>query len=208
MGVNFGSTSAFCRDDFSRSADRAADSSQRCDAPIAGLTKAMVQGRSHPVKIMTRPITVLVNEILARESTKRREQTVQQIEALNQKYKPGGNWRLLQPGPLWEACEIWIAELRDVGQTTVSALTKSGALASAKPEEIEKAKRVLYDWLSTERDGYVADNLKRFMEARGTLVDEEALTLRARMAEAIAQSSKELLLRLSESVRPAKAAKK
>ena len=160
------------------------------------------------LRTMSKRIADLVRETLARESAKRREVTAQQIEALTLKYKPGGNWRLLCPGPPWEACLIFIAEIRDVGQATIAELRKSGALASAGPEGVEKAKRAIYEWISKQRDGYITDGLKNFLQARGTLIEQEVLTLSARVAEELAQVTKELLIRLSESAMPAKAAKK
>ena len=96
----------------------------------------------------------------------------------------------------------------DVGQATVEELVKSRALGSAKSEDVEKAKRAIFDWMAAERDDYVMSGLKSFLEARGTLVDQELLTLRARVAEEVAPLTKELLIRLSESAKPARAAKK
>ncbi len=177
---------------------------------IAEQIGAVIEGRSQswpgqPFQVMTKRVAELTKEILARESAKRREETARQMEALIQKYKPGGNWRLLQPGPLWEACLVYIAELREVGQATVAELTKSGETRGAPPDQIEKAKHTIFDWIATERDSYIREGLKNFMQARGALVEQEALTLNARVAEELARATKDLLIQLSESAEPTKA---
>lgn len=114
---------------------------------------------------------------------------------------------MLQPGPPWEACEIWFAELRDVGNAVVAELEKTGTLRSLPRPDIEKAKRALSDWIATEREQYVVPGLKSFLEARGAMIDQELTILRAQVAEHLAQLTKELLVRVSAAAASRRAAK-
>jgi hypothetical protein len=121
-------------------------------------------------------------------------------DELRAKYAPGGGWKLLQPGPLWEACEIWLDEMRQFGSTILDHALKHAELRGAlrHTAELEKLRRFIHEWANWEQDDYIMPGFEAFMADRGIKVNQEVGNIPDQVQWCIAQATKELLARIPE----------
>lgn len=141
------------------------------------------------------------------ETPKRREKAEQRLNQLRKKYAPGGGGRLVQPGPLWEACEIWLEETRQFGHAIVDyVLQHADARRSlGQPTEVEKFRRFMYEWANREQEEYIMPNFKAFMEERGIKVEQQVGNTKEQVEWHIAQMTKEFLTKIFEAGQAARA---
>ncbi|GEM_PF-887523 len=160
---------------------------------------------------MTASLVEVARIFVASETPNRRKRAEERIEALRKKYAPGGQWRLLQPGPLWEACEIWLEETRRFGHDIIDHVLKHPETPShlGQSDEVEALRRFIYEWALQEQDEYIIPHFQAFIEERGIKPDVRQQQLgntRARVQWHIAQITKEFLTRIFEAARAAPAA--
>jgi hypothetical protein len=142
------------------------------------------------------------------QTPKWREQAEGRMSDLKKKYAPGGGWKLLQPGPLWEACEIWLDETRQFGLAIVDHVLQH---ADAKrllgqPTEVEQFRRFMYEWAHREQEDYLMPSFQAFMAERGIKVDQQIGNIREQVEWHIAQATKEFLAKIFDAGQAARAA--
>lgn len=142
------------------------------------------------------------------ETPKRREKAEERLSQLRKKYAPGGGGRLIQPGPLWEACEIWLEETRQFGLDIVDHVLQhpDARPRLGQPTEVEKFRRFMYEWALREQEDYIMPHFKAFMEERGIKVEQQIGNTREQVEWHIAQMTKEFLTRIFEAGQAAGAA--
>jgi hypothetical protein len=157
---------------------------------------------------MSTSLVDIAQAYVASETPKRREKAQQRIDELKKKYAPGGGWHLIQPGPLWEACEIWLDETRQFGYAIVDhALQHADARRSlGQPAEVEKLRRFIYEWANREQEEYIMPGFQAFMAERGIKVDQQVGNTREQVEYQIAQATKEFLTKIYEAGQAARAA--
>jgi hypothetical protein len=159
---------------------------------------------------MSKSLVDLAKAYVESETPKRREQAEERLNQLRKKYAPGGSGRLIQPGPLWEACELWLDETKKFGQAIVDHVLKhpeAGALLK-QPEAVEQFRRFIYEWATHEQEDYVLPQFKAFMEERNIKVPQQIGNTRNQVEWAVAQMTKEFLGTIFQAGQAAQAAKK
>jgi hypothetical protein len=134
------------------------------------------------------------------ETPRRREQAAERINQIKAKYGPGGGWKLLQPGPLWEACEIWLDETRQFGLAIIDHVLQQGG-RSLGPGDVEPLRRFMYDWAQREQEDYIMPGFETFMAERGIKVPQQVGNIREQVEYRIAQMTKEFLMKIFEAGR-------
>jgi hypothetical protein len=142
------------------------------------------------------------------ETAKRREKADARLSQLKETLKPGGDFRLIQPGVLPEACRILLEEARQLGLDVVDHVLQH---PEARPQlnqtdAVESFRRFMYDWATGEQAHAVMASFQAFLDGLGIKVDQEVLTARQRAAEQMAQAAKEYLIKIHRAARPARAA--
>jgi hypothetical protein len=159
---------------------------------------------------MSKSLVDLATAYVASETPKRQDQAEERLNQLRKKYSPGGGGRLIRPGPLWEACEIWLDETKKFGQAIVDhALQHSDARSLlGQSEAVEKFRRFMYNWTNQQIEEYIMPKFKAFMEERGIKVEQQIGNTRNLVEWEIAQMTKEFLGKIYEVGQAAQAAKK
>ncbi|MBI3951478.1 MAG: hypothetical protein HY314_13590 [Acidobacteria bacterium] len=142
------------------------------------------------------------------ETPKRRERAEERLNQLRKKYGPGGGWRLIQPGPLWEACEIWLDETRQFGHAIVDHVLQQADARRllGHPGEVENLRHFMYEWANREQEEYIMPSFQAFMAERGIKVDQQVGNTREQVEYRIAQATKEFLTKIFEAGQAARAA--
>jgi hypothetical protein len=142
------------------------------------------------------------------ETPKRRAQAEERLDQLKKKYAPGGGWQLIQPGPLWEACEIWLEATRQFGQAIVDHVLQQADARRAlgQPTEVEKFRRFMYEWATRQQEVYIMPNFTAFMAERNINVAQQVGNTQEQVEYRIAQMTKEFLTRIFEAGQAARAA--
>lgn len=142
----------------------------------------------------------LANSYVQTETPKWREKAAERISQLKAKYGIGGGWKLVQPGPLWEACEIWLDETRQFGLAIIDhVLQQSGE--SLAPDDVEAFRRFIYEWAQREQEDYIMPSFEAFMAERGIKVPQQVGNTREQVQYRIAQMTKEFLMKIFKASR-------
>lgn len=140
------------------------------------------------------------NSYVQTEMPRRREKAAERINQLKAKYGIGGGWKLVQPGPLWEACEIWLDETRQFGLAIIEHVLQQGG-PSLSPNEVEAFRRFMYEWAQRQQEDYIMPSFEAFMAERGIKVPQQVGNTREQVQYRIAQMTKEFLMKIFEASR-------
>lgn len=153
---------------------------------------------------MSTSLIELARAYIQSEWPKRQARAQERLNQLNRKYGVGGDWRLIQPGPIAEACSIWIEEIQQFGRDLVEhLLTRSEARPLLEQQDqVEDLRRFVADWMIEQEDAYVVAHVKAFMAARGIKGDQEIAIMRERAQSQLARARKEILLKIYHATRP------
>ncbi|HXF03827.1 MAG TPA: hypothetical protein VNM72_00240 [Blastocatellia bacterium] len=153
---------------------------------------------------MSTSLVELAQAYIQSEWPKRQARAEERLNRLNEKYGIGGDWRLIQPGPIAEACSIWVEETAQLGRDLVEHILNH---PEARPlltqaDQVEHLRQFVSDWMIEREDATVIARVKAFMAARGIKGDQEIAIMRARAQSQLARARKEILLKIYQATRP------
>jgi Xaa-Pro aminopeptidase len=153
---------------------------------------------------MSTSLVELAQAYIQSEWPKRQARAQERLNQLNRKYGLGGDWRLIQPGPIAEACSIWIEETVQLARDLVEYILNRPEVRPllTQADQGEHLRRFIADWMSEQEDASVVANVKAFMAARGIKGDQEIAIMRERAQWQLAQARKEILLKIYQATRP------
>lgn len=156
---------------------------------------------------MSTSLVDIARRYVESETPRWQAQMEERIDQLRKKYAPGGDWRLVQPGPLWEACQIWLEATRQLGQAIVDhVLHQADAQrALAQPTEVERFRRFMYEWTMRQQEDYIMPHFQAFMAERGINVAQQVSNTGEQVAYHIAQMTKDFLTQIFEAGQAARA---
>lgn len=156
----------------------------------------------------TSSLVALAQAYIEQERSARREQAEARVLPVRKRLTVEGEFRLVHPGVIWEACQIWLEETRRFGRDVVDYVLRHPEAQPywTRPEEVERFRRFLAEWLARELEEYILPSCEAFMKERGIQVEQETRIIRHRAQMVIAQVTKELLLTVHRATRGARAA--
>jgi len=146
----------------------------------------------------TSSLVELARAYIEQEQPRRREQAEARVLPVRKRLTAEGEFRLVHPGVIWEACQTWLDETRRFGRDIVDhVLRHPQALPLLRqPDDVERFRRFIAEWLARELDEYIMPNCLAFMKERGIQVEQEVRIVRHRAEMVIAQVTKELLAQI------------
>jgi len=153
-------------------------------------------------------LVALAQAYIEQEQPRRREQAEARVLPVRKRLTAEGEFRLVHPGVIWEACQTWLDEARRFGRDVVGHVLRHPQASSLlrQPEEVERFRRFIAQWLEHELDEYIMPSCQAFMQERGIQVEQEVRIVRHRAEMVIAQMTKELLAEIYLATRRASAA--
>lgn len=153
---------------------------------------------------MSTSLVEMAQTYIHSEWPKRQAHADDRLHQLNRKYGPGGDWRLIQPGPIAEACSIWIEETQQFARDLVEHLLGQPEAQSllGQNDQVEELRHLMAEWIMQQEDDIVA-KVKAFMAARGIKGDQEVAIMRERAQSHLARARKEILLLIYRATRRA-----
>jgi AcrR family transcriptional regulator len=144
---------------------------------------------------------------IEREQSRRREHAEARVLPIRKRLTAEGEFRLVHPGVIWEACQTWLEETRRFGHDVVEHVLRHPHAPSllGQPDEVERFRRFIAEWLARELDEYIMPSCVAFMKERGIQVEQEVRIIRHRAEMVIAQVTKDLLARIHLATRRASA---
>ncbi len=144
------------------------------------------------------PLVDIARAYIERERSRRREQAEARVLPIRKRLTVEGEFRLVHPGVIWEACQTWLDEVRRFGHDVVDHVLRH---PEAQPhlvqsDEVERFRRFLADWLAEELQTYVLPRCIEFMRERGIQVEQEVRIVRHRAEMVLAQVTKEVLTKI------------
>ncbi|GBC76776.1 hypothetical protein HRbin08_00244 [bacterium HR08] len=150
----------------------------------------------------------LARAYIEREQPRRREQAEARVLPVRKRLTVEGEFRLVHPGVLWEACQVWLEETQRFGHDIVNHVLQHPEAQAhlARTDEVESFRRFVAEWLARELREYIMPSCVGFMRERGIQVEQEVRILQHRAEMRIAQITKELLAKIYLAMRRASAA--
>ncbi|MCS6818215.1 MAG: hypothetical protein N0A16_03665 [Blastocatellia bacterium] len=140
----------------------------------------------------------LAQAYIEQEQPRRREQAEVRVLPVRKRLTAEGEFRLVHPGVIWEACQTWLEETRRFGCDIVDHVVRHPQASSLlrQPDEVERFRRFIAGWLARELEEYIIPSCLAFMKERGIQVEQEERIVRHRAETIIAQMTKELLTQI------------
>lgn len=156
----------------------------------------------------TSSLVELARAYIEQEQSRRREQAEARVLPIRKRLTAEGEFRLVHPGVVWEACQTWLDETRRFGRDVVAHVVQHPQALSLleQPDDVEGFRRFIAEWLARELEEYIMPNCLAFMKERGIHVEQEVRIVRHRAEMAIAQMTKELLAQIHLATRRVPAA--
>jgi len=144
------------------------------------------------------PLVDIARAYIERERSQRREQAEARVLPIRKKLTVEGEFRLVHPGVIWEACQSWLDETRRFGHDVVDHVLRHPEAQPhlAQSDELERFRRFTADWLAEELQTYILPRCIEFMRERGIHVEQEVRIVRHRAEMALAQVIKEVLMKI------------